>query len=205
MEIERIRKRVLEISEAQSVLRDKVVALSLSSTTDNEIERIVRQSFAGSIFRPMGSKNSESICFSSAESQKLREDTNKVPGTEFSTFLELPTFPFLKNSETQVSTSTSRYVFVKSRQSNVNRNGEDTRGESQTEKLTTSSAISNKTSHQVTFKNTIQTTCNPVKSNKTKLGPKVSSAIVHNIRIQFGTDQITHFEELPNNIHQGGL
>lgn len=183
MKIERIRKRVLEISEAQSVLRDKVAALSLSSTTDDEIQRIVRQSFAGSIIRPMAPQKFESIYFSSAEDQKLSEDTNKALDTEFSAFLELPTFPFLKNCETQVSMSTSRYDSIKSRHTTVNQNGEGTREESQTEKFTTSSAISKIRSHQVSFKNTIHTTCRPLKSNKTKLGPKVSSVFVHNIPI----------------------
>jgi hypothetical protein len=167
MKIKRIRKRILEISEAQVLLRDKLAALSLSSNTEDEIQRIVRQSFAGSAMKPMGPQNSEHLYCSSAEGQSFKEDINKVIDTDFSTLLDLPTFPLLKNSETQVSVTPSRYA-------SLNRTGEETIEDSQIENSTTSSVISCKRTHRVSFKNNTQTTSNRVESNKTKLGPAVS-------------------------------
>jgi len=167
MKIKRIRRKILEISEAQFLLRDKLAALSLSSNTEDEIQRIVRQSFAGSIIEPTGLHNSKNLYCSSAEVQSFKEDTNKVIDTDFSTLLELPSFPLVKNSETQVSITPSGY-------GSLNRNGEGTKEGSQIENFTTSSAISQKRNHQVSFKNSTQTTSNRVESNRTKLGPTVS-------------------------------
>jgi hypothetical protein len=177
MKVKRVRKKILEISQAHSLLRDKVAALSLRSNTDDEIQRIVRQSFAGSY-------QCQYYYCSNNESQKPQEDRNNVLDSEFSKSLELPTFPKFKNSETQASPTASKVVSIKTRQAAIKQQGEETSILNRIETVTTCPIIIHRRNNQANVKDIADPTSHRVKSRKTRPVSMVSSAFVHIIMTQ---------------------
>ncbi len=178
MKVKRVRKKFLEISQAHSLLRDKLAAISLRSNTDDEIQCIVRQSFAGS--------NQCRYHYSSNnESQKPQEDSHVILDSEFSTSLELPTFPHFKNSETQASPIASKVVSIKTRQAAIKQQCEETSITNGIEKATTCPIIIHGRSNQANVKSITDPTSRHVKLSKTRrLVSMVSSAFGHYIMTQ---------------------
>ena len=94
MKFKKIRKEILEISQAHSSLQNKLQSLSVRNSSDDEIHRIIRQFFTRS--------KAENHRFHLSHSTSDARTVTSAFILE-SELLELPTFHSFKNSETQSS------------------------------------------------------------------------------------------------------